>query len=206
MKRTFYSTFILCSLILAACFASCSLGAGRIDLYDQAITVALDLAGQSRGILPKNFEEEDLTLTYAGDSISGVSGKASLTGQYVYDYAYYYIDSDSNKKDRIWTYDDIVIAYDNFLSADDMDMTVVSGTLTVDGSQTRSTRYTGWASTTTESGSVSITGKVVVEGYCEGADIRDTVNIDLVYECIGGSWFYNGRIWTTAEDYDIVYE
>ena len=195
-------------LVFISVFSSCDLEGRKMRTNDQDMTIFRELAYMSRRVLPKDFGNSSITTPYNSTVFNGdASGTATLSGEYRYVYADVYISSTSNRIDRTWNYNDIVFNYNNYRRDNDTKITIISGSLTVSGVQSRSVRYTGYyGSTTTESGSVSIKGTVKVEGYVDGADVLDTVTIDVVYECIGGSWFHNGKIWNSQESYLVVYE
>ena len=195
---------------LCAASQSCDLlGRKPIYRYDQAIEIADEIISQSFGILPRDTGLSDLAETYAGESTDydSVSGTARLYGGYDYSYDDLYIDSNSHKVVRSWEYDDLQILYDGYQRFD-RQVTIVSGELTADGTVGSDTRYTSTTyssySSTTESGSIRVTGTVVVDGVSEGKEVHDTVRVDLTKSLTGDTWFYNGRISNPTESWYIV--
>jgi len=88
----------------------------------------------------------------------------------------------------------------------DYHMKILSGLLTISGYEERSTRLSDYSSTTTDSGSIRITGTVEVKGRSSGRDVKDRVSINVTRSLTGTSWFWNGTISNGKETWDIYME
>lgn len=151
------------TIVFPLCFLplSCDLfGGDVVYLASQAEEIFNELMGQSHGILPDSYVLYDVSKTYTGDESEEdkIDGSARLYGTYTYTWDDYYISSDSHKEVRSWTYDELKFSYDDYKRFSN-DITIVSGSLTVDGSRQMETQYTtsGYTSYSTEPRAVRFT-------------------------------------------------
>ncbi|HPE89976.1 MAG TPA: hypothetical protein P5298_09960 [Spirochaetia bacterium] len=191
---------------------SCDLlGGDAVYLNAQAMDIFHDLMVQSYDIAPDSYVLEDESETYSGDESdeSKAAGSARLYGDYDYTWDDYYIDANSHKEVRVWSYDELEFRYDNYKRFSG-NITIVSGSLTIDGTRRMETRYTssGYTSYSSriESGSIRVYGAVVVEGVSEGEDVRDELTVDVTRSLTGDSWFYNGELSNRRETWDVYME
>jgi len=211
MKTMKRAAAALAAALGLGCLSCGPLGGDAVYLNAQAMDIFHDLMEQSYGIAPDSYVLEDVSETYSGDESdeSKAAGSARLYGKYDYTWDDYYIDANSHNEVRVWSYDGLEIRYADYKRFSGS-ITIVSGSLTIDGTRRMETHYTSSGFTSyssrTESGSIRVYGKVVVEGVSEGEDVRDELTVDVTRSLTGTSWYYNGTITNRVESWDVYME
>ncbi|HOZ73034.1 MAG TPA: hypothetical protein PLI66_10150 [Spirochaetales bacterium] len=202
---------LVAALTCLTCLSCDLLGGKAVYLNAQAMEIFHDLIAQSYDIAPKAYVLEDVSETYSGEESDEVkvAGSARLYGDYDYAWDDYYIDANSHKEVRVWAYDGLEFRYAGYKRSSG-NVTIVSGSLTIDGTRRMETRYTSTGYTSyssrTESGSIRVYGTVVVEGVSEGEEVRDELTVDVTRSLSGTSWYYNGTIENRVESWDVYME
>lgn len=201
--------FVAVFALISGCDAL--LGIKPAYLNDQAMDIFHDVMSQSYDLAPSSYSLTDQSKTYLGEetTTTGLGGSARLYGSFRYTYDELYVDSNTTKKIRTWTYEDFELRYQNY-QRDRYCVAIESGSMVISGTRREETRtissYTGSSSSTTKSGSIRVSGTVTVSGVSVGKEVRDTVTIDVKREPLVDAWFYNGTIANGHEEWAVYME